>query len=139
MKRLLIYLLLLCSTLTVQAQEKKDTTANDTTLRGVKMREILVTKDKRLPVFVSPETKKEQPRVKSLSEIIGSQATDMIMHPFAFKERKYEKRKRKAMQKLWEYEHIKSNNELLREALRREGIDPDSLLQVRDSILQQNN
>jgi hypothetical protein len=59
----------------------------------------------------------------------------MIMHPFAFKSRKEERRRRKAMQKLWEYEHIKTNNELLREALIREGIDPDSLLHVRDSIL----
>lgn len=112
-----------------------DTTQTDTTMQGVKMREVIVTKDKRLPIFVSPQTKESIPHVKSLGDIIGPKARDMIMHPFAFKSRKEERRRRKAMQKLWEYEHIKTNNELLREALIREGIDPDSLLHVRDSIL----
>ena len=139
-KRLLLLFILHFSLFTSysQAQEQKtDSMQNDTTLQGVKMREIIVTKDRRLPVFVSPETKNTVPRVPRLSDIIGSKATDMIMHPFAFKSRKEERRRRKAMQKLWEYEHVKTNNELLREALIREGIDPDSLLHVRDSILTQ--
>ena len=135
MRRIFLFSLLVLSVFVARAQEKADTTANDTTLQGVKMKEIVVTKDKRLPIFVSPETKDTGPRVKSLSDIIGSKAMDMIMHPFAFKSRKEERRRRKAMQKLWEYEHVKTNNELLREALIREGIDPDSLLHVRDSII----
>ena len=108
--------------------EQKDTTQTDTTLSGVKMKEIIVTKDKRLPVFISPETKDMGPRQPSLSDIIGRRATDYIMHPFAFKSRKAEKRSHKALKKLWEYDNIKSNNELLREALIKEGIDPDSLM-----------
>ena len=138
MHRLFVLFLLLPAGLALHAQaERTDTAQTDTTLSGVKMKEVVITKDKRLPIFVSPETKDQVPRVKSLSEIIGSKATDMIMHPFAFKSRKEERRRRKAMQKLWEYEHVKTNNELLREALIREGIDPDSLLHVRDSILTQ--
>ena len=74
------------------------------------------------------------PRVPTVSDLIGPKATDMIMHPFAIKQRKEERRRKKIAKKLWEYEHVKSNNELLREALIREGIDPDSLLRVRDSI-----
>lgn len=137
MKRWIISIVLfsLLFTLRLGAQERSDTTVTDTTLRGAKMKEVIVTKDRRLPVFVSSETKQLQPRVKGLSEIIGAKATDMIMHPFAVRQRKEEKRHRKAMKKLWEYEHVKSNGELLREALIREGIDPDSLIHARDSIL----
>ena len=98
------------------------------------MKEIVVTKDRRLPIFASPETKETGPRVPTLSDLIGHKVTDMIMHPFAFKQRKEERRRKKIAKKLWEFEHVKSNNELLREALIREGIDPDSLLRVRDSI-----
>ena len=128
MRRIIISILLILCAFAVQAQEKKDTTSNDTTLKGAKMKEVVVTKDKRLPIFVSPETKNMGPRVPSVSDIIGAKATDMIMHPFAFKSRKEERRRRKVLKKLWEYDHVKSNTELLREALIREGIDPDSLM-----------
>ena len=113
---------------TGRADGRVDTTATDTTLQGAKMKELIVTKDKRLPIFASPSTSQQQPHVKTLSEIIGRKATDYIMHPFAFKQRKEEKRRRKAIKKLEEFSRIKTNNELLREALIREGIDPDSLL-----------
>lgn len=128
MRKIIISILLILCALAVQAQEKKDTTSNDTTLKGAKMKEVVVTKDKRLPIFVSPETRNMGPRVPSVSDIIGAKATDMIMHPFAFKSRKEERRRRKVLKKLWEYDHVKSNTELLREALIREGIDPDSLM-----------
>ena len=136
MKRLIVSTLLsVLAAGSIAAQEQKtDTTANDTTLRGVKMKEIVVTKDRRLPIFASPKAKETGPRVPTLSDLIGHKATDMIMHPFAIKQRKEERRRKKIAKKLWEYEHVKSNNELLREALIREGIDPDSLLRVRDSI-----
>ena len=136
MKRLIVSTLLsVLAAGSIAAQEQKtDTTANDTTLRGVKMKEIVVTKDRRLPIFASPKTKETGPRVPTLSDLIGHKATDMIMHPFAIKQRKEERRRKKIAKKLWEYEHVKSNNELLREALIRDGIDPDSLLRVRDSI-----
>ena len=136
MKRLIVSTLLsVLAAGSIAAQEQKtDTTANDTTLRGVKMKEIVVTKDRRLPIFASPKTKETGPRVPTLGDLIGHKATDMIMHPFAIKQRKEERRRKKIAKKLWEYEHVKSNNELLREALIREGIDPDSLLRMRDSI-----
>ena len=136
MKRLIVSTLLsVLAAGSIAAQEQKtDTAANDTTLRGVKMKEIVVTKDRRLPIFASPKTKETGPRVPTLGDLIGHKATDMIMHPFAIKQRKEERRRKKIAKKLWEYEHVKSNNELLREALIREGIDPDSLLRVRDSI-----
>lgn len=131
MRKIAVFMALSCCFLATHAQEQKvDTTANDTTLKGVKMKEVVVTKDRRLPIFVSPQTRDTGPRVPSLSDIIGAKATDMIMHPFAFKSRKEERRRKKALNKLWEYDHVKSNNELLREALIREGIDPDSLMRA---------
>lgn len=123
--------------LPISAQEqKKDTLNPDTTLQGVKMKEVIVTKDRRLPIFVNPQTGPNVPHVKSFGEIIGRKATDMIMHPFAVKRRKEERRRKKIDKKLWEYDHIKTDNELLREALIKEGIDPDSLLHLRDSVIQ---
>lgn len=68
------------------------------------------------------------PSVPSLSDIIGSRAADKIMHPFAFVQRKKERHRRKMAKLLEQYDKLKTNNELLREALRNEGIDPDSLL-----------
>lgn len=139
MRKLLILVCLL-SVLQAYSGESKvfrqiavaDTTANDTTLKGVKMKEVVVTKDKRLPIFPSQEAKNTGPRVKSLSDIIGAKATDMILHPFAFRQRKHERQRKKALKQLYEFSLVKSNNELLREALIREGIDPDSLLRLRD-------
>lgn len=129
MKRILLLItLVFCAHLAWAQSEKKDTAQTDTTLQGAKMKEVLVTKDRRLPIFVSPKTKEATPHVPSVSDIIGKKATDMIMHPFAFKSRKEERRRKKALKKLWEYEHIKTDGELLREALIREGIDPDSLM-----------
>ena len=130
MKRVIVFIFSFSfSIFHLSAQEQKADTLNpDTTLQGVKMKEVVVTKDRRLPIFVSPQTKEQVPHVKSLSQILGRKVTDMIMHPFAFKSRKEERRRRKVSKKLWEYDHIKSNNELLREALIQEGIDPDSLL-----------
>lgn len=132
MKRAIFFSFLVSVALASQAQSApSDSTAADTTLQGAKMRELMVTKDKRLPIFPGKEAKNNGPRVPSLSDIIGAKATDYIMHPFAFKQRKKEKRDRKAMKKLRELDLLKTNDELLREALWREGIDPDSLLRAR--------
>ena len=128
MRRILLFSLFFLCVQAAHAQEKADSTAEDTTLQGVKMKELIVTKDRRLPIFPGKKVTEKAPSVPSLSDIIGKKATDVIMHPFAFSQRKKEKRMRKAMKKLQEYDLIKSNNELLREALMREGIDPDSLM-----------
>ena len=132
MKRILLLItLVLCAHFVRAQSERKDTLNPDTTLQGVKMREVVVTKDRRLPIFVNPQTTPQAPRVKSLSEIIARKATDMILHPFAVKRRKEERRRKKVDKKLWEFDHIKTDNELLREALIKEGIDPDSLLRLK--------
>lgn len=128
MRRIFLFSVFVVAVLVARAQEKADSTATDTTMQGAKMKELVVTKDRRLPIFPGKKAKEKAPSVPSLSDIIGQKATDYIMHPFAFSQRKKEKRMRKAMKKLQEYDLIKSDNELLREALIREGIDPDSLM-----------
>ncbi len=92
------------------------------------LRRVVVTKDGRLPIPVHVE---KQPATKSLSDILGPGLTDKIMHPFDFKRRKRQRHRAKMIKALEEYDRVRTPNELLIEALRREGIDPDSLLQHR--------
>ena len=128
MKRLkLFFILLFTFHFSMQAQVKQDSVPQ---VKGDTLREIIVTKDRRLPIFTSPESRAQQPRVPNVSDIIGRKATDMILHPFAFAQRKKDKHKKKAKQKLWEYEQIKTDEDLIRAALLREGIDPDSLIRA---------
>ncbi|MBQ8968599.1 MAG: hypothetical protein IJ064_02535 [Bacteroidaceae bacterium] len=130
-----IIVLLSAAALTLQAQNKaEEYTDTLPHVKGDTLREVIITKDSRLPVFVSSEAK-DVPRQKSISDIIGRRATDMIMHPFAFSQRKEERRRKKILKKLKEYDLIKTDEELIRAALLREGIDADSLLQMRDSIM----
>ena len=63
---------------------------------------------------------------KSVSDIIGGKATDVIMHPFAFKDRKRERKHARDRKILEEYEklgRIKTFEELLDEAIRQQAIE----------------
>lgn len=63
---------------------------------------------------------------KSVSDVIGSKATDKIMHPFAVKDRKRDKKHARDRQILEEYEklgRIKTFEELLDEAIRQQAIE----------------
>lgn len=68
------------------------------------LRELEVGGQKRLRVLdVLEETRKKQrkqPGQKGISDVLGGKATDYIMHPFAIKERRKEKRNKKAMEAL---------------------------------------
>lgn len=81
----------------------------------------------KLEMKLNPNPYDIMPHKKGLSDIIPGSVTDRILHPFAIKQRKREKHKKKMMKVLRDYDHIADPNEQLREALRREGIDPDSL------------
>lgn len=74
------------------------------TVRVDTLKELEVGGQKRLRVLdVLEETRKKQkkqPGQKSISDVIGGKATDYIMHPFAIKERRKEKRNKKAMEAL---------------------------------------
>ena len=61
-----------------------------------------------------------QPRQKSVSDIIGSKATDYIMHPFAWKERKKDKKHKKDKEALVKLEAAKTYEDELAEAICRQ-------------------
>lgn len=101
-----------------------DSIADDT------LRSVIVTPDGRIPVRIRKPQK--QPSVPSVSDILGKKLTDMIMHPFAFGQRKRERHRKKMMKLLREYEQLKTPREEIIEALRKEGINVDSLLQLHE-------
>ncbi len=101
-----------------------DSVADDT------LRSVIVTPDGRIPIPMRKPQK--QPSVPSLSDILGKKLTDKIMHPFAFSQRKRERHRKKMMKILREYELLKTPREEIIEALRKEGINVDSLLQLQE-------
>ena len=63
---------------------------------------------------------------KSVSDVIGGKATDVIMHPFAIKDRKREKKHARDRKILLEYERmerVKTFEELLDEAIHQQAIE----------------
>lgn len=64
--------------------------------------------------------------VSSVSDVIGSKATDKILHPFAVKDRKRDKKHAQDRKLLEEYEklgRVKTFEELLDEAIRKQAIE----------------
>ncbi len=64
--------------------------------------------------------------VMSVSDVIGTKASDIILHPFAIKDRKREKKHARDRKILEEYEQlgrIKTFEELLDEAIRQQAIE----------------
>ncbi len=108
------------------AQERTDTLTETVTMTDT-LRTITVTDDSRLPIRVS-DAAKERIATKSLTDIIGPTATDKMMHPLAVRQRRKERHRRKMARILRDYDLITTDRELLLQALRREGIDPDSII-----------
>ncbi len=123
MNRVLIILTLCAMPLLAKGVCPKDTVPEGVAMHDT-LRTLIVTDDGRLPIKVGVS---DEIRVKTLSDILGQSTVDKIMHPFAIRRRKQERHQRKMMELLEEYDKVKTPNELLIEALRREGIDPDSL------------
>ena len=67
-----------------------------------------------------------QPKQKSVSDIIGSKATDYIMHPFAWKERKKDKKLKKDKEVLVKLDAAKTYEDELTEAIYRQ-LQEDSI------------
>lgn len=111
------------------AFEKERMVATPDSLEDDTLLPVIITEDGNVPVKINMP---KPIRVPSVSDILGPKLTDKIMHPFAFSKRKRERHRRKMMKILEEYDQVKTPRELLIEALRNEGIDVDSLLQVND-------
>lgn len=122
--------LLFIGTTLPQEQQKDDMTPTDT------LREIVIFPDSLLPVErIIRERQGQQKTIKvpSVSDIlnrISPTLNDKIMHPFAFKQRKHDRRRKKHQQVLEEYSRVKTFDELLREAYELQMLE-DSLQRSR--------
>ncbi len=123
-------LLPLCSRAAAGRDTIPDTPMSDT------LQTVVVTDDGRLPIHVSGATK-EHIGVKTMGDVLGESVLDKMMHPFAIKQRKRERHNRKMQRILMEYDMVKTDHDLLLEALRREGIDPDSLISRHQEALKE--
>ena len=107
MKKLATLLLLSTLLFTLVSYTQVDSTQVRTDSSYVKtdtLKEIEITAKKELRIMeVLEQTRKKQrkqPGQKSISDVIGSKTTDYIMHPFAIKDRKKERRQKKAQEAL---------------------------------------
>ena len=132
MKRPLLLLLVVSLLQPVTAQTpRRDSVARDTKMRVDTLRQVEVRADSQLRVNDAIRQTLERERAArigtmSVSDVIGSKLTDKIMHPFAVKERRREKKHARDRQILKEYEElgrVKSFEELLDEAIRKQAIE----------------
>ena len=132
MKRPLLLLLAVSLLQPVTAQTpRRDSVSRDTRMRVDILRQVEVRADSQLRVNDAIRQTLERERAArigtmSVSDVIGSKLTDKIMHPFAVKERRREKKHARDRQILKEYEElgrVKSFEELLDEAIRKQAIE----------------
>ncbi|MCF0198312.1 MAG: hypothetical protein HUK02_03170 [Bacteroidaceae bacterium] len=132
-KYVLLCLLALVGVSLRAQQQPRDTLRNifherDSIAMSDTLRTVEVTRNGGLPISVSPFWKQAMLMgSKRFSDYIPETVTDKIMHPFAIKDRKRERHARKMRRILRDYDLLKTPNEVLKEALRAEGIDPDLL------------
>lgn len=63
------------------------------------------------------------PSLGTVLEKLSPGINDKILHPFAFKQRKKERRRKRALKALEEYDRVKTFDELLREAYEKQLAD----------------
>lgn len=108
----------------------QDSTVRDT-LQADTLREVVVRPDSVLPVVrVLEKTvgRSRGPRSMSLGDVIEKVAPglqDKMLHPFAIKQRKSERRKKKMRRVLENYDRQKTFNELLDEAVKRQQLEDE--------------
>lgn len=108
----------------------QDSTVRDT-LQADTLREVVVRPDSVLPVVrVLEKTvgRSRGPRSVSLGDVLEKVAPglqDKMLHPFAIKQRKSERRKKKMRRVLENYDRQKTFNELLDEAVKRQQMEDE--------------
>ena len=124
MKRLLILLLAVFPGMISYAMA--DDTLRVDTLREVEVREDSVLRVNEAIRKAIGKDNATRIGTMSVSDVIGPRITDKIMHPFAVKDRKREKKHARDRKILEEYEQIgrvKTFEELLDEAIRQQAIE----------------
>ena len=100
------------------------------------LREVIIIPDSLLPVdrVIRESLGQEQvikvPKVSDVLDRLSPGLSDKIMHPFAIKERKHERRKQRHLKVMEEYSRVKTFDELLRDAYERQILE-DSLQRLR--------
>ena len=100
------------------------------------LREVVIIPDSLLPVdrVIRESLGQKQvikvPKVSDVLDKLSPGLTDKIMHPFAIKERKHERRKQRHIKVMEEYSRVKTFDELLRQAYEQQMIE-DSLQRLR--------
>ena len=100
------------------------------------LREVIIIPDSLLPVdrVIRESLGQEQvikvPKVSDVLDRLSPGLSDKVMHPFAIKERKHERRKQRHLKVMEEYSRVKTFDELLRDAYERQILE-DSLQRLR--------
>ncbi len=100
------------------------------------LREVIIIPDSLLPVdrVIRESLGQEQvikvPKVSDVLDRLSPGLSDKIMHPFAIKERKHERRKQRHLKVMEEYSRVKTFDELLRDAYEQQILE-DSLQRLR--------
>ena len=100
------------------------------------LREVIIIPDSLLPVdrVIRESLGQEQvikvPKVSDVLDRLSPGLSDKIMHPFAIKERKRERRMQRHLKVMEEYSRVKTFDELLRDAYERQILE-DSLQRLR--------
>ncbi|MDY3820614.1 MAG: hypothetical protein SPG95_00590 [Bacteroidaceae bacterium] len=99
-------------------------------LRTDTLREVVVKPDSVLQIMkvLKKTTQDNTPRTKSLGDVIEDLAPglqDKMLHPFAMKQRKSERRKKKLYRALEQYDQAKTFNDLLDEAVKRQQLEDE--------------
>lgn len=121
---------LLALAASASAQQAGDSVrAEADTARVDTLRELVVRPDSTLQVVGAVRgslSRQKQPRVPSLGDVLDKIApglNDKITHPFAIKDRRRERKHRRDRDLLDAYDRARTPNDLLEEALRREGLE----------------
>lgn len=100
------------------------------------LREVIIIPDSLLPVdrVIRESLGQEQvikvPKVSDVLDRLSPGLSDKIMHPFAIKERKRERRMQRHLKVMEEYSRVKTFDELLRDAYEQQLLE-DSLQRLR--------
>lgn len=110
--------------------QRPDSLLSRDSLRTDTLREVVVKPDSVLQIMkvLKKTTKDNTPRTKSLGDVIEDLAPglqDKMLHPFAMKQRKSERRKKKLYRALEQYDQAKTFNDLLDEAVKRQQLEDE--------------
>lgn len=111
---------------TVQRDSAQHDTLQSDTLREVTVRGDSVLRVKQ--IMDSRLGRGQQVRARSVGDLLEKLSpgiNDKITHPFAVKQRKQECRKKKLLKALDDYEHTKTFDELLDEAVKRQQMEDE--------------